>query len=87
MGAYRAINDWVLYVRISATPFNISFIEVDAPTPQATDKEVEEFYDQIRTASQISQSLDTVFVAGDFNTKIGADRFYPQVWGRHILGM
>ena len=85
MVAYRAISDRVLYVRIRAAPFNISFIEVYAPTTEATDEEVEEFYDQIRSALEISQSQDIVFVAGDFNAKVGADCFYPNVCGRHGL--
>ena len=73
--AYRVISDRVLYVRIRATPFNISFIEVYAPTTEAIDEEVGEFYDQIRTAIEISQSQDIVFVAGDFNAKLGSDSF------------
>ena len=61
MIAYTAISDRVLYVRIRAAPFNISLIEVYGPTTEATDEEVEEFYDQIRTALEISQSQDVVF--------------------------
>ena len=86
MIAYRAISDRVLYVRIRAALFNISLIEVYAPTTEATDEKVEEFYDQIRTALEISQSQDVVFVAGDFNTKVGTDRFDPDVCGRYGLG-
>ena len=87
MVAYRVISDRVLYVRIRATPFNISFIEVYEPITEATDEEVEEFYDQIRTALEISQSQDIVFVAGDFNGKVGADFLCPEVYGRYGLAM
>ena len=86
MIAYRAISDRVLYVRIRAAPFNISLIEVYALTTEATDKEVEEFYDQIRTVLEISQSQDIVFVAGDFNAKVGTDRLDSDVCGRYGLG-
>ena len=85
MIAYRAISDRVLYVRIRATPFNISLIEVYATITEATDEEVEEFYDQIRTALEISQSQDIVFVAGDFNAKVGTDRLDSDVCGRYGL--
>ena len=44
MIAYRAISNRVLYFRIRATSFDIFFIEVYAPTTEATDKEAEEFY-------------------------------------------
>ena len=86
MIAYRAIRDRVLYVRIRAAPFNTSLIEVYAPTTEATDETVEESYDQIRTALEISQSQDIVFVAGDFNAKVGMDRLDPDVCGRYGLG-
>ena len=86
MIAYKAISDWVLYVRITAAPFNISLTEVYVPTTEATDEEVEEFYDQIRTALEISQSQDIVFVSGDFNAKVGTDRLDRDVCGRYGLG-
>ena len=86
MIAYRAISDRILYVRIRATPFNISFIEVYAPTTEATDEEVGKFYDQIRTALEIAHSQDIVFVAGDFNTKVSADCLDRDICGRHGLG-
>ena len=86
MIAYRAISDRVLYVRIRAASCNISIIEVYAPTTEATDEKVEEFYDQIRTALEISQSQDVVFVAGDFNAKVGTDHLDPDVCGRYGLG-
>ena len=85
MIAYKAISDRVLYVRIRAAPFNISLIEVYVPTTEATDEEVEEFYDQIRTALEISQSQDIVFVTGDFNAKVGTDRLDPDLCGRYGL--
>ena len=87
MVTYRAISDRVLYVRIRATPFNISFIEVYASITKATDEEVEEFYDHIRTALEISQREDIMFVAGNFNAKVGADSFCPEVCGRYGLRM
>ena len=86
MIAYQAIRDRVLYVRIGAAPFNISLIEVYAPTTEATDEEVKEFCDQIRTAVEISQSQDVVFVAGDFNAKVGTARLDPDICGRYGLG-
>ena len=86
MVARRAISDRMLYIRIRAAPFNISFGEVYAPMTEATDEEVKRFYDQIRTALEISPSQDTVFVGGDFNTKVGTDYLNPDVCSRHGLG-
>ena len=86
MIAYMAISGRVLYIRIRATPFNISFVEVCAPTTAATDEKVEKFYGQIRTALEISHSQDIVFVAGDFTVKVGADCLDRDICGRHGLG-
>ena len=86
MVAYRAISDRILYVRIRAAPFSVSFIEVYAPITETTDEEVEGFYGQIRTALQISPSQDIVFVPGDFNAKVGTDCIDPGVCSRHGLG-
>ena len=44
---YTAISHRVLYVRISATPLNISFVEVYAPITEATDEKIGKFNDQI----------------------------------------
>ena len=56
-------------------------------TPEVVDEEVEEFYDQIRTALEILKSQDTVLVVGGFKAKVGANCFYPKVWDRHELEM
>ena len=87
MVAYRAISDRILHVRFGATPFNIFVFEVYALTTETTEEEVKEFYDQIRTALEIFQSQDIVFVAGNFNSIVGADSFFLEVCGRHGLGM
>lgn len=40
----RAVNDWIAFVRMDATPFTISIIEAYAPTSVAPDEEIENFY-------------------------------------------
>ena len=86
MIACRAISHGVLYVRIRAAPFNISLVDVYSSITEATGEEAEEFYDQSRTALEISQSQDIVLVAGNFNAKVGTDRLDPHVCGRYGLG-
>ena len=87
MVAYRAISSRVLHFRFRAMPFNIFVFEVYALTTETTEEEVEEFYEQIRTAFEMSQSQDIVLVAGDFNARVGSDSFFLEVCGRHGLGM
>lgn len=45
MMAFMAISDRLIYVHIQAKPFNLSLIQVYAPTTDATDEEMGEFYE------------------------------------------
>ena len=81
MVANRAISDRVLYVGIGATPFSISSIEVYAPTPEATDEEVEEFYDQFRTALELSQNQILRSWQAISTQKWMQTAFTQEIWG------
>ncbi|CAH1258964.1 Hypp2118 [Branchiostoma lanceolatum] len=86
MLAYKAVSDRLLYVRIMASPFNLSFVQVYAPTADAQDEDVEAFYDQLQQTLQDCPSQDMVLVAGDFNAKVGAGRDEKEVCGPFGLG-
>ena len=85
MIAYQAFNERVLYVRIKASPFNVSFIQVYAPTTEAEEEEVEDFYDVVQRALRKYHSQD-VIVSGDFNSKVGANSLDSDVCGKFGLG-
>ena len=60
-----------MYVRLQGKPFNISIIQVYAPTIDADEEEMEKFYDQINSVKAQCKSQDIVIVMGDFNAKVG----------------
>ncbi|KAI8493303.1 hypothetical protein Bbelb_293070 [Branchiostoma belcheri] len=86
MLSYKAVSDRILLVRIMASPFNMYFIQVYAPTADAPDEEVEVFYEQIQQLLQECPSQDIAMVMGDFNAKVGADRLEAEVCGPYGLG-
>ena len=58
-------------IRLQGKPFNISIIQVYAPTIDADEEEMEKFYDQINNVKAQCKSQDIVIVMGDFNAKVG----------------
>jgi len=68
---YWAISDRVLLVRLNGKPFDISVIQVYAPTSNSTEEEVETFYNELELAKSYCKSQDILIVQGDFNAKVG----------------
>ena len=85
MIGYWPISDRVMIMKLEGQPFNISVIQVYAPTADHPDTEVEEFYDQVKLAMQYVKSSEMLFVMGDWNAKVGSEAEYP-VTGPHGLG-
>ena len=71
---YWAVSDRVLMVKLRGSPFNISIVQVYAPTEDHSDQEIEIFYEQLNAARKQAGSQDIVIVMGDFNAKIGRGR-------------
>ena len=82
---YWAVSDRVIVVKIKGHPFNVNIIQVYAPTQESTEEEVDEFYDQVAEAQNQCKSQDITLVLGDFNAKVGKDR-YEDVVGPFGLG-
>ena len=68
---YWAISDRVILAKFDNKHFNISVIQVYAPTQDATEEEQEEFYDQLDKARRHCRSQEIIIVMGDLNAKIG----------------
>ena len=46
-------------------PFNITVIQIDAPTSNAEDTDVEEFYDDLQDLLELTPKKDVLFIIGD----------------------
>ena len=70
---FTPINDRIAIIRLHATPFNISIIQVYAPTTDHTDEEIETFYNELQNSISKISKKDIMVIQGDMNAKIGKD--------------
>ena len=55
-------------------PFNITVIQVYAPTSNAEEAEVERFYEDLQDLLELTSEKDVLFVIGDWNAKVGSQK-------------
>ena len=56
-------------VHFQCKPFNITIIQVYAPTSNAEDVEVEWFYEDLQDLLELTPKKDILFIIGDWNAK------------------
>ena len=79
-------NDRTISVRFQGRPFNITVIQVYAPTSNAEEAEVERFYEDLQDLLELTPKKDLLFIIGDWNAKVGSQET-PGVTGKFGLGM
>ena len=67
-------------------PFNITVIQVYAPTTNSEEAEVEQFYEDLQDLLELTPQIDVLFIVGDWNAKVGSQET-PGVTGKFGLGM
>ena len=68
-------------VHILGKPFNITEIQVWAPTTDTENVEVDWFYEDLQDFLELTSEQDILFLIGDWNTKIGRQEI-PGVTGK-----
>ena len=58
-------NDRMTSVHFQGKPFNITVIQVYAPTINAEEAEVERFYEDLQDLSELTPKKDVLFIIGD----------------------
>ena len=53
-------------------PFNITIIQVYAPTSNAEEAEVEQFFEDLQDLLELTFKKDILFIIGDWNAKVGS---------------
>ena len=66
-------------------PFSITVIQVYAPTSNAEEAEVEQFYEDLQDTLELKSIKDVLFIIGDLNAKVGSEEI-PAVTGKFDLG-
>ena len=67
-------------------PFNITIIQVYAPTSNAEEAEVEWFYEDIQDLLELTFKKDVLFITGDWTAKVRSQEI-PGVTGKFGLGV
>ena len=62
----------MISVRFQGKPFNITVIQVYAPTSNAEEAEVEGFYEDLKDLLELTPKKDVLFIIGDWNAKVGS---------------
>ena len=79
-------NDRMISVRLQGKTFNITVIQVYAPTSNAEEAEVEWLYEDLQDLLELTLKKDVLFIIGDWNAKVGSQET-PGVTGKFGLGM
>ena len=79
-------NDRMISVPFQGKPFNITIIQVYAPTSNAEETEVEQFYEDLQDLLELTPKKVVLFIIGDWNAKVGSQET-PGVIGKFGLGM
>ena len=62
----------MISVRLQSKPFNITVIQVYAPTSDAEEAEFERFYKDLQDLLKLIPKKDVLFIIGDWNAKVGS---------------
>ena len=76
----------MISVCFQGKPFNITVIQVYAPTSNAEEAEVEWFYEDLQDLLELTPKKDVLFIIGDWNAKVG-NQVIPGVTGKFGLGV
>ena len=76
----------MISVHFQGKPFNITVIQVYAPTSNTEEAEVERFYEDLRDLLELTPKKDVLFIIGDWNAKVGSQET-PGVTGKFGVGV
>ena len=77
-------NDRMISIRFQGKPFNITVIQVYAPTSNS--EEAELFYEDLQDLLELTPPKDVLFIIRDWNAKVGSQET-PGVTGKFGLGI
>ena len=65
-------NNRMISVHFQGKLFTMTAIQVYAPTSNAEEAEVEQFYEDLQDLLEITPKKDVLFIIGDWNAKVGS---------------
>ena len=76
----------MILVHFQGKPFNITVIQVYAPTTNAKETEVERSHEDLKDLLELTSKKDIFFIIGDWNAKVGSQETHG-VTGKFGLGI
>ena len=76
----------MISVHVQGKPFNITVIQVYAPTRNAEEAEVEWFCEDLQDLLELTPPIDVLLIKGDWNAKVGSQET-PGVTGKFGVGI
>ena len=76
----------MISVHFQGKPFNITVIQVYAPTSNTEEAEVEQFCEDLQDLLELTPKTDVLFTIGDWDAKVGSQET-PGVTGKFGLGV
>ena len=76
----------MISIHFQGKSFNITVIQVYAPTSNAEEAEVEQFYEDLQDLLELTPKKDVLFIIGDWDAEVGSQEI-PGVTGKFGLGV
>ena len=76
----------MISVHFQGRPFNITVIQVYAPTSNTEEAEVEQFYEDLQDLLEVTPKIDVLSIIGDWKTKVGSQEI-PGITRKFGLGV
>ena len=76
----------MILVYLQCKPFNITVIQVYAPTINAEEAEVDWFYEDLHHLLELTPKPDVLFITEDWNAKVESQEI-PRITGKFGLGV
>ena len=76
----------MISIRFQGKPFNITVIQVYAPTSNTEEAEVDWFSEDLQDLLELTSKKDVLFIIADWKTKVGTQEI-PGVTGKFGLGV
>ena len=76
----------MISVHLQGKPFNITLIQVYAPTSNTEEAEVEWFYEDLQDLLELTPPKDVLLIIGDWNAKVGSQEI-PAAKVKFSLGV
>ena len=74
----------MILVHFQGKPFNITAIQIYAPTTEVEKAEINQFYEDLEDLLELTPKKDSLFITGDWNAKVGSQEI-PGVTGKFGL--